>query len=292
MQRFSLDDGPGIRTTVFFKGCNLRCRWCHNPESWQPAPEVMEYPVRCIGCGRCLILCPAGAHQMVDGRKLFRRELCQVCGKCVGECYAGALSLTGSYMGVDDVLREVERDRAFYESSGGGVTFSGGEPLLQKDFLTELLIECKKRAIHTAVDTAGNLPWAGFEAILPYTDLFLYDIKVMDEKAHREFTGAGLEMITGNLAKLTERRAEVIVRTPVIPGVNNSRERMAEIIKFLRGLEGIGQVELLAYHQMGKGKYDSLGLEYRMNAKDAVSREEMEALGAIVRESGFRVVVA
>ncbi len=191
IQRFSIHDGPGIRTTVFFKGCSLRCFWCHNPESIHPHPQIQLFLQKCIGCGKCFEICPVGAHCMIDGERVFLRELCRNCGKCAEICYADALVLAGKWLTAREVMDEVEKDKPFYENSDGGVTISGGEPLLQADFARALLEECKKEGLHTVVDTAGNVPWEAFEKVLPFTDLFLYDLKAADEEFHRQVTGAG-----------------------------------------------------------------------------------------------------
>ena len=246
--RNSYVDGPGIRTTVFFKGCNLHCAWCHNPESQSPEPQMLFYRSRCTGCGRCREKCP---QELKD---------CDLCGKCALYCPHDAREICGRRYTVEEVLREVEKDRAFYEASGGGVTFSGGECMLQIDFLEELLRECKKNGIHTAVDTAGQVPFERFERILPHTDLILYDVKCYDSEKHRKYTGVGNELILENLARLLSSGKKLWVRIPVIPSVNDSESEMFAIRRFFDVHGYPERIELLPYHAMGEHKYEALGM--------------------------------
>lgn len=247
--RGSYVDGPGIRTTVFFKGCNLRCAWCHNPEGQSPQPQLMFYKNKCTGCGKCKEKCP---HTL---------ELCDVCGKCAIYCPGDARSVCGKDYTVDEVLSIVLKDKIFYETSGGGVTFSGGECMLFPDFLGELLKKCKGLGIHTAVDTAGHLPFEAFKRVIPFTDLFLYDVKCMDSDLHKKHVGVGNELILSNLARLLDVGATVIIRVPVIAGVNDSRENMEALKAFLDSHGGHRSVELLPYHAMGEHKYAAIGKE-------------------------------
>lgn len=250
IQRNSFVDGPGIRTTVFFKGCNLRCKWCHNPESQNPKPQIMHYLTQCTGCGQCRNICPN------------KMKICTVCGRCVEECPTGAVQICGKEITTEEIMQEVRKDRLFYETSGGGVTFSGGECMLQISFLEELLQSCKREGIHTAVDTAGNVPWDFFEKILLYTDVFLYDIKAKEQSLHMEGTGFGNQQILRNLEHLSsDYSGEVIIRIPLIGGYNDSESEMAEIGKFLRKTR-FRKVELLPYNQMAKYKYDAAGMRY------------------------------
>ena len=263
IQRFSINDGPGIRTTVFIKGCNLCCFWCHNPESQKPYPQIQFFPSKCIGCGKCVEVCTNSARLYNQGKRVYLRQLCVNCGKCAEVCNAEALVLCGKRMTVKEVIEKVKKDLPFYRISGGGVTFSGGEPLLQVEFLKELLMECKRQNIHTAVDTAGNVIWEMFEEILPYTDLFLYDIKCMDESKHKEATGSGNVWILKNLKLVTEFEKDVWIRIPVIPGINDNEEEMKRIADFIQELKGIKKINLLPFHKLGKEKYESLGMEYK-----------------------------
>ncbi len=243
--RNSFVDGPGIRTTVFFKGCNLRCAWCHNPESQSFEPQLMFYKNKCTDCGRCKEVCPN------------HLEKCDLCGKCEIYCPRDARKICGSQMSVSEIMAEVIKDKDFYEASGGGVTFSGGECMLQIDFLCELLKKCKQKGIHTAVDTAGCVPWESFEKILPYTDLFLYDVKLMDKEKHKQYVGADNTLILENLKRLSKSGKIIIVRIPVIGRVNDNDEEIQAIADFLSSLN-IEKVELLPYHAMGEHKYEAL----------------------------------
>ena len=287
IQRFSIHDGPGIRTTVFFKGCNLRCFWCHNPEAAAIQPQLQYFPEKCIVCGNCAAVCPEGAHRVVDGGRLFQRDLCRLSFRCVEECFSGALQKIGKDYTVPELVAEIERDQPYFESSGGGVTFSGGEPLLQKDFLKALLQICRARGIHTAVDTAGNLPQAVFEEIQPLTDLFLYDIKACDEDIHRQATGVGNRRIHANLRWLAQAGSQVWVRIPVIPGVNDSQAEIQGIARLLAPLTGIQWVELMAFHTLGSEKYASLGQGYPAAGITPPSKERMAQIQAVLAEHGL-----
>ncbi len=249
IERNSFVDGPGIRTTVFFKGCNLRCAWCHNPESQFPKPQMMFYENRCTGCGICKRKCP---HAL---------EKCDLCGECVLYCPHDARDICGKAYTVGEVMQEILKDKAFYEKSNGGVTFSGGECMLQINFLEEALKACKKECIHTAVDTAGHVPLAYFERIHPYTDLFLYDVKCYDHDTHRKYTGVSNELILSNLKSLLKMGKAVWIRIPIIPTVNDTEEEMQKIRAFLLSAGRPEKIELLPYHAMGERKYAALGKE-------------------------------
>lgn len=262
--RGSYVDGPGIRTTVFFKGCNLACAWCHNPESQRMAPQLMLYKDKCTGCGKCLEKCKNALAS------------CDLCGKCALYCPHDARKICGREYTSDEVLREVRKDCAFYDASGGGVTFSGGECMLQIDFLEEILQKCKRYGIHTAVDTAGSVPAAAFERILPYTDLFLFDVKCMDSEKHRRYTGVGNGQILANLSRLLEAKRPIWVRIPIIPTVNDAPEEMEAIRDFLAGCGKPERIELIPYHAMGEDKYAALGREVAaFSPPDAAHMEKL-----------------
>jgi len=281
IQRSCVHDGPGIRTTVFLKGCNLRCFWCHNPESWRAGPDLMFYPQKCIGCGKCFDICPLGCHSLSDGGVHgIDRAKCTVCGACAKKCYAGALTITGKERSVDDVMKAVRADTAFYRNSGGGMTVSGGEPLLQPEFTLTLLKAAKDEGIHTALDTAGNVDFALFEQVLPWVDLLLFDCKCMDSAAHRRATGVGNERILENLWRLGRGSTPVWVRVPVVPEVNDTEENMAALRDYLADLPAVKRVELLAYHSLGAGKHANLGMEYAYKEIKAPPKGRMEALAA------------
>lgn len=247
IERNSFVDGPGIRTTVFFKGCNLKCSWCHNPESQSPDLQMMFYKNRCVNCKKCLTVCP------------FSLTDCNFCGKCEIFCPKDARKICGKEYSTDKVLKEILKDKSFFENSDGGVTFSGGECMLQIDFLTEILKLCKKEGIHTAVDTAGCVGFENFEKILPFTDLFLYDIKAFDPKIHKQYVGVDNLLILENLKKLFAKNANVWIRIPVIGGVNDNIEEMKNIRCFLDNCGKPQKIELLRYHAMGENKYIALG---------------------------------
>ena len=270
VQKFSTIDGPGIRTTVFFKGCNLRCAWCHNPESQSKNPELMFYKNKCTGCGKCSQKCP---NELKN---------CQLCGDCTVYCPTHAREIVGKEWTVDEIFEEIASDKIFYDSSGGGVTFSGGECMLQIDFLESILKLCKVNGIHTAVDTAGNLPFEYFERILPYTDLFLYDVKCFDRECHKRFIGAYNDLILSNLKKLLFVGANVWVRIPIIPSVNASFDEMKKIKDFIFSSGTPKKVELLPYHSMGEHKYDALAMQKQ--AFSVPSDEIMSELKSIFEQ--------
>ena len=260
IQRNSFVDGPGIRTTVFFKGCNLRCKWCHNPESQSAQKQMMYYKDKCIGCGKCAEVCP---NQL---------KKCDFCGKCELYCPADARKICGKEYSVDEVFNEIAKDKMFYANSGGGVTFSGGECMLQIDFLCEILKKCRENGIHTAVDTAGNVPWEYFEKILPYTDMFLYDIKAFSEELHMKGTGVSNKLILENLLQLSGK-CDIIARIPVIGGFNDDKAELCQIAEFLKQVKCIKK-ESLPYHSMGEHKYDALEMKnkkYSVPCKDKMN---------------------
>lgn len=263
IQRFSVDDGPGIRTTVFFKGCNLRCFWCHNPECISEEFSIQLVANACVNCGTCFRKCPSGAHQfdLKTGEHSLNRSLCTGCGICEYYCPHGALKIIGKRYDPQDLLKEILKDKRYFDPSGGGVTFSGGEPMLHPDYLCEVLKLCKEAGLHTAVDTAGCVPFEYFEKIMPYTDLFLYDIKMWDTEKHMTATGVSNKLIIDNLIKLTSSGADVYIRTPVIMEWNGDLKEFDAISNFLAGLEnGVKLIQLLPYHSYGVGKYNNLGL--------------------------------
>jgi formate C-acetyltransferase len=280
VQRFCLHDGPGIRTTVFLKGCPLRCSWCHNPEGLGPEPELMFTRALCTGCGACVSACPSGAHSVGGGGHAIDRARCRACGACVSACPGGAMALAGRWMSVQQVLRAALEDRAYYEASGGGVTLSGGEPLAQAEFCLELLRACRDAGLHTALDTALHAPWQTVATLLPVVDLFLADLKHVDSARHRSATGAGNDLILANLRRLARHDAAVVLRVPMIGGFNDSPDDAADIASFVAALGNVRRVELLAHHALGEGKRQALGQDV---AGATNSPPSAEAIGRMAR---------
>lgn len=267
IQRFSISDGPGIRTTVFFKGCNLRCAWCHNPESQSAKKQMLFYKDKCTLCGKCSQVCP------------YNLKSCDFCGKCAIFCPNNAREICGVEYTSDEVFAEIIKYKAFYDNSNGGVTFSGGECMLQIDFLYGLLKKCKENGIHTAVDTAGHIPFESFEKILPYTDLFLYDMKCFDSEKHKKYVGVGNNLILENLEKLFSANAKIWIRIPVISHINDSIEEMQLIKDFLDSKGKPEKIELLPYHAMGENKYAAIGKKTRrFSPPDDNKLKELKAI--------------
>jgi pyruvate formate lyase activating enzyme len=287
IMRFSLHDGPGIRTTVFLKGCPLRCWWCHNPESQLPEPEVIYHEERCIRCGDCVRACPEGALQL-EQRVIDDRGLCQRCGECVNACSADVRELAVRWMSVPEVMTEVLKDQIFFDESGGGITISGGEPLAQPAFVEALLADCRARRIRIVLDTCGFADSILMRRVSEKVDLFLYDLKLMDSERHLRFTGAKNDLILRNLKMLAERGNAVIVRIPIIPGVNDDSDNMDALSGFLSSLH-LRQIDLLPYHRIGSDKYHRLHLSYRMEGVVPPTAEQMETIAVRLKHDGFRV---
>jgi pyruvate formate lyase activating enzyme len=300
IQRFSLHDGPGIRTTVFLKGCSLRCFWCHNPEGIDAEPEVQFSAHRCLGDADCARVCPSGAHVFGEKGHVFRREACTLCGACVEVCVSHALEMIGRSMTVAEVMAEILADRAFYRNSGGGVTLSGGEPLVQDRFAFALLECCKAEGLHTAVETAANCRWERLAALLPLTDLVLLDLKHMDGERHRAATGASNRQILANARRLAERGQAMILRIPVVPGVNDGADNIVATARFVCELTRLGRengyyaevvpsLELLPFHRLSGQKYRDLGWEDQAAGIQPPGAARITTLTALAAGSGIPV---
>ena len=292
IKRFAIHDGPGVRTTVFLKGCSLHCLWCHNPEGINPRPEVLVHPERCISCGACLEVCPNGAHQVTEtGQRIYDRDSCDLCGRCVEACYAEALVMAGKRASVEDVMAIVREDAAFYETSGGGVTLSGGEPLLQGDFTAAVLRQCKAEGFHTAIDTCGHASWEVIEETLPHVDLALYDLKHMSPQQHKRYAGATNRLILDNLRRISDYGVPIEIRMLIVPTINDFQESVESAARLLSSLENITAVRLLAYHRLAGSKYRSLGQENSMPDVPSPSASQMRQIATWIRRYGLNVIV-
>ncbi len=290
IKRYSIHDGPGIRTTVFLKGCSLRCLWCHNPESVDPGPELMHWPSRCARCYACIEACPKGAiSKDAAGAIVIDRKACDLCGKCADACLYDAMQMVGREMSVEGVLAEVEKDKIFYDQSGGGVTLSGGDPLVQTDFAEALLDGCRSRGIPAAVDTAGFSRNGVLDRVASKADLILYDLKCMDDARHKELTGVSNVPIIENLKRLAAGRTEVWVRIPLVAGVNDDDENVRRTIVLLKSLKTIQRVGLMPYHSGGLEKARRIGQESHFRKFETPSEERIAAVAAAFREAGFEV---
>lgn len=261
IQPFSTHDGPGIRTVVFLKGCPLRCRWCHNPEGISPHPLLSYLESRCTGCAACASRCAAGVHRFSPaGMHTLCRDSCVHCGACARACPSAALEIVGRQMSVDEVMARISSDQPFFESSGGGITLSGGEPLQQPAFVASLLTAARRAGIHTLIETSGYAPWPAFAAVLPVTDGFLFDIKETDPERHRQYTGAENGLILENLRRLHAAGAALTLRLPIIPGLNDRPDHFAAIDTLAGALPGLAATDILPYHPLGKAKLARFGL--------------------------------
>ncbi|MEG6511700.1 trans-4-hydroxy-L-proline dehydratase activase [Desulforamulus ruminis] len=290
IQKFCIHDGPGIRTTVFFKGCPLSCLWCHNPESQNFSKEIFYHPEKCVQCGQCLTKCKQGAVERQGEILTQDRRKCVACGECTDFCSHNAREIAGREYSLDELLAEIEKDRPFYEQSKGGVTLSGGEALCQIDFVADLVKACQKRGISVAVDTCGQVPFSSFERILDFVDIFLYDIKIMDPVLHEKYAGQSNRLILENLRRLVERGARVYLRLPLIEGVNTQDDNIREVIAFIKGMN-LPLIHLLPYHDMGKSKYLRLNREYPGPLLKRPSDERLEQIKSLFEASQFKVKI-
>lgn len=291
IQRYSIHDGSGIRTTVFFKGCSMACRWCHNPETQEFGAELMRNADRCTGCGRCEALCPQHAVRLDEQHvSVTDREKCTCCGLCAEECYNEARTISGRAYELGALTALLARDQMYCEASGGGITLSGGEVMAQDmDYITELMRRLCDKGLSVNIDTCGYVPFQNYERVLPYTDVFLYDIKAIDDAVHRKYTGVSNRLILDNLAELGRRNARLYIRMPLIAGVNDSEADMRRVIAFLREHSvPVLQVNLLPYHELGQDKLDKLGKPRHRDGFTPPSAAHLGELVTLFQQNGFQ----
>ena len=292
IKRFAVHDGPGIRTTVFFKGCPMACKWCHNPESISRGKQIALYAERCIACGNCRSVCPKLADREGLAPNIILEGLCDECGLCVATCYAGAVELAGRTVTVDEVVEEVVKDRPFYETSGGGATLSGGEPTAQFEFCVALLAALKDAGLHTALDTCGYLSSDRIETLLPLVDLFLYDLKVISRARHLRWTGADNRICLENLSRLSAAGATLQVRFPAVRGINSSGRELEQLARVVLSLEPAPEVALLPYHRLAASKYKRFRMPFSLEAKREFSQAELDRIRSTLGALGVKVVDA
>jgi pyruvate formate lyase activating enzyme len=289
--RMTVHNGPGIRTLILFKGCPLHCVWCSTPESQKAEPEIAIYPGKCILCGLCVPVCPLNAINLTNETISINRSQCNNCGKCAEVCPSEAITLLGQLMAVEELLEEAKRDTIFYKHSGGGVTLSGGEPLLNPDFNKKLFRALKEEGIGVGVDVCGHVPWANIEQILPYIDFFLWDIKHMDSKKHKELTGVPNELILSNARSVSERNIPLYIRIPMITGYNDSEENIRATCEFSQRLSSIVEVNLLPLHHLGKTRYDSLNRSYLVANLPLVPDSVLQHMKRLVESYRLKCVI-
>jgi pyruvate formate lyase activating enzyme len=288
IKRYAINDGPGIRATIFFKGCPLYCRWCHNPESIAPQIQKLFTGAKCLACGECGQVCPVSACSLSKEGMVTDPARCTLCGRCAALCPTLATQLSGRYYTVAELLAILEKERQLFDSSGGGVTCSGGEPLQQAPFLRELLVACGQRHFHRAVDTSGLASWEVVEAIAAHTDLFLYDLKLINSGRHRQYTGVDNALILTNLQRLADIGAAIQIRLPLIGGVNMDDDNIAATARFVAGLAGVKkEVNLLPFHDVARGKDQKLGQERNLAGMYAPTTADLEGVIAIFAAHGL-----
>jgi len=288
IKRFAVHDGPGIRTTVFLKGCPLSCWWCHNPEGLFNKKEIIYNDYKCIGCDKCMDICSQNALSKIKNKLIRNYKICLSCGKCVEICPTASQQIIGQEISAEKIVEELEKDRVYFDSSSGGVTFSGGEALMQHVFLKETLKICKNRGIHTALDTSGYSSSEIFNTILDYTDLFLYDLKILDDRHHKKYTGVSNKSIIKNLETLQKKRKDVILRFTIINGITNTKENIRDILNLISSLKGIDEIDLLPFHNVNE-KYHRLGKEYKLKDINLPSKDDIIKIKELFEKRGLNV---
>lgn len=289
--RMTVHNGPGMRTLILFKECPLRCLWCSTPESQKADPEIAVYPDRCIRCDRCIPTCPTKAIQMTDDTLRIDRSLCNNCGMCSKTCHSEALVLLGKAMTVKELVEEAKKDKVFYKHSHGGVTISGGEPLLQPSFTLELLRALKEEGISAGIDTCGHVPLASIEPLTPYVDFFLWDLKHLDPQKHKELTGVSNELILRNARFVSDMNIPLYIRLPVIPGYNDSEQNIRATCEFVRTLSSVVEIDLLPLHHLGRARYESLDLHYPIAHVPLLQESLLESMKRLIESYGLKTSV-
>ena len=289
IQRFSLNDGPGIRTTVFFQGCNMRCAWCHNPETLSMSQDLMFYPSKCIGCGKCFDACPVHAHKFENGVHIIDREICAKCGKCADICYAEALMMSGKEMTVEQIMSEIRQDKAYYDGSNGGVTLSGGEVLCHTEFATEIARACRKEGFSVAIETNLSMPYDHISSLLNEVDIIMADLKLFDDGMHKKYTGLSNKNTIENIIKISD--IPMIIRTPLIDGVTATKENLRSIAKLLEGKENLIYYQLLNFNPLGASKYQSLDKANDFSLLRPYTNEQMKEFGEMLSDINIKVKV-